>query len=57
MVIYAFMVIMGHTPSQKLMELHDSTGDEMGCANLWALVWGDPISHEVWDMHHSMPTS
>ena len=43
---------MVHTPSQKFTELHDSVGDETGCANPQTLVWGDPITHEVWDMHY-----
>ena len=33
------------------------SGDETGCTNPWTLVWGDPISHEVWDTHHPMSAS
>ena len=56
MVISALMVITVHTPSQKFIELHDSIGDEMGCANLQTLVWGDPITHEVQDTLYPVST-
>ena len=47
----------GSYSSQKFTELHDSIGDEMGSTNPQTLVWGDPISCKVWDMHHPMSTS
>ena len=47
----------GSYSSQKFTELHDSNGDEMGCANPWTLVSSDPISHEVQDTFYPMSTS
>ena len=47
----------GSYSSQKFTELHDSNWDETGHANLQTLVWSDPVSHEVWDMHYPMSAS
>ena len=48
------MVIMVYIPSHRFTELHDSIGDEMGCANLQTLGWGDPVTHEVWDTPYTV---
>ena len=47
----------GSYSSRKFTELHDSNGDEMGCANLQTLVLNDPIPCEVQDMFYPMSAS
>ena len=47
----------GSYSSQKFTELHDSNGDETGCANPWTLVLSDPVSCEVRDTLHPVSAS
>ena len=47
----------GSYSSQKFTELHDSNGDETGCANPQTMVSSDPISCEVWDALYPMSAS
>ena len=57
MVIEVLVVTMAHTPSYRFTELHDSIGDEMGCANPRTFVWDDPITHKVRDMPYPVSAS
>ena len=47
----------GSYSSQKFTEVHDSNGDETGCAKPWILVLSDPISCEVQDTLYPMSAS